>query len=141
MTPEQRLNEIGALCIGLTKHSYVGLHGPVTYGKDEDGNGQNFPDISLSDPPTDAQIANVQRLTDRAVDKDATAFGKELDDRHEYGWRPSLSIGGDGIDRMVHRMVAESFHSDALNDRRDTALKVLCPPDMTEELERLLEGE
>ena len=71
------LNEIGAWCLGEGFAEWA-----AGVWKLPDGTVAFAPDITLPDPPTDAQIANVWRLREKAIELDnLSAFDKRLYER------------------------------------------------------------
>lgn len=132
LTPEQakRLNELGAICTGWMP---LGNASPPNYWNLPYGSADvpvsTIPDISLSSPPTDAQIANVWRLRERAMNKGHGIFAARLVVLMER-------LYDDG--RQSFRTMAINA---SLEQIRNVALEVLCPDEHAEELSRLLEGE
>lgn len=134
LTPEQakRLNEIGAICLGrkLTRPGWMQAtdHERRSAGLPAASN-IPCPDISLSDPPTDAQKLAIGALRKRAIEVDAELFATNL-----VSATAEEAIGGDDSADFVKMACASE------KPIRNAALEVLCPDEHREELSRLLEG-
>lgn len=96
------INELGAICLG---------RGPCSEAF--------WPDIDLSDPPTDEQKLAVGELADRATKKDPIRFIRALG-----------SVGN-------HREAAIFYNWAGLPLRLKAAIDTLCPDEHREAWERM----
>lgn len=138
------LNELGALCMGLVKNSgdAGGDFGWTEWWEDENGARRMHdpPDITLSDPPTDAQKLAVPALKDRAIEQggedDSSSYADVLADVVLGNFTDEVTIPR--TIRETRRLVANA----TLRQVREAALRTLVPiycPEHTDELSRLLE--
>lgn len=117
------LNELGALCMGREldpRHPgwMKALDSERAFPCKSEWENTPCPDISLSDPHTDAQIANVWRLKKRAHETDRDAFARVL-------WE-NFQAQHDREEMVSVSEQKRTFHP-SLEDWRDAAIEVLCP--------------
>ena len=124
-------SEIGMYCIGVEPTGghftdYIGDGGGVPLWRMR-GRTLTAPlDITLSDPPTDAQIANVWRLREKAITDGTDAFHRAFTNNL---WKRC------GCKDRRHSEVVEKLAEASLEQIRDAAIDTLIS-DCPEEVQR-----